>query len=78
MVHRVRRIAGCLLCLQLDRQLVRLDLDSDDVVADEVAVFTFCGIPEMLADGASDERLDLSRWHPAHQSDTPRLSVQEG
>src|SRR5205807_5059252 len=60
MVHRVRRIAGCLLCLKLDRQLVRLDLDSDDVVADEIAVFTFCGIPEMLADGACDKSLDLS------------------
>ena len=56
MVLRVRRIAGCLLCLQLDRQLIRLDLNSDDVVADEVAVFTLCGIPEMLADGACDER----------------------
>ena len=77
-VHRVRRIAGCLLCLQLDRQLVRLHLDSDDVAADEVAVFTLCGIPEMLADGASDERLDLGRGYPAHRSDTPRLSVQEG
>ena len=78
MVNRVRRIAGGLLCLQLDRQLIRLHLDSDDVVADEVAVFTFCGIPEMLADGAFDESLDLSRGHPAHRSDTPRLSVQEG
>src|SRR6266487_3233838 len=77
-VHRVRRIAVCLLCLQLDRQLIRLDLNSDDVVADEVAVFTFCGIPEMLADGASDESLDLGRRHPAHRSATPRLSVQEG
>jgi hypothetical protein len=78
MVHRVRRITGCLLCLQLDRQLVRLDFDADDVVADEVAVFAFCGIPEMLADGAFDESLDLGRRRPAHQSDTPRLSVQEG
>src|SRR5258707_2375581 len=51
MVLRVRRIAGCLLCLELDRQLIRLYLDADDVAADEVAVFTFCGIPEMLADG---------------------------
>jgi hypothetical protein len=48
------------------------------VVADEVAVFTFCGIPEMLADGGCDESLDLGRGHPAHRSDTPRLSVQEG
>jgi hypothetical protein len=53
-----------------------LHLDSDDVVA--VAVFAFFGIPEMLADGACDESLDLGRWHSAHQSDTPRLSVQEG
>jgi hypothetical protein len=51
-VRCVRRIAGYLLCLQLDGQLVRLHLDSHDVVADEVAVFTFCGIPEMLAEGA--------------------------
>ena len=78
MVLRVRRIAGCLLCLQLDRQLIRLDLNADDVVADEVAIFTLCGIPKMLADGACDERLDLGRRHSAHRSDTPRLSVQEG
>src|SRR5438067_2332258 len=77
-VHRVRRIAGCLLCLQLDRQLIRLDLNSDDVVADEVSASTFCVIPEMLADGASDESLHIRRRHPAHRSDTPRLSVQEG
>jgi hypothetical protein len=32
----------------------------------------------MLADGACDKSLDLGRWHPAHRSDTPRLSVQEG
>jgi len=78
MVHRVRRIAGCLPCLELDRQLVRLHLDSNDVVADEVAAFTFYGIPEMLADGTFDESLDLGRRHPAHRSDPPRLSVQEG
>jgi hypothetical protein len=41
MVLRVRRIAGWLLCLELDRQLVRLHLDSDDVVADEVAVLEY-------------------------------------
>jgi hypothetical protein len=78
MVHRVRRITGCHLCLQLDRQLLRLHLDSDDVVADEVSAVTFCGILEMLADGGCDESLDLGRRHPAHRSDTPRLSVQEG
>src|SRR5213079_2184808 len=50
MVHRVWRITGCLLCLQLDRQLVRVHLDSDDVVADEVSASTFCVLPEMLAD----------------------------
>jgi hypothetical protein len=55
-----------------------LHLNSNDVVADEVSAFTFCGFPEMLADGTSDERLDLGRRHPAHRSDTPRLSVQEG
>src|SRR5947209_6405457 len=72
------RITGCLRCLHLDRQLVRVHLESDDVVADEVSASTFCVIPEMLADGAFDERLDLGRRQPAHRSDTPRLSVQEG
>jgi hypothetical protein len=78
MVHRVRRITRCRLCLELDRQLIRVHLNSDDVVADEVAASTFCGIPEMLADGALDESLDLGRRHPAHRSDTPWLCVQEG
>jgi hypothetical protein len=31
-IFRVARVAGCLLCLELNRQLVRLDLDPDDVV----------------------------------------------
>ena len=78
MVQRVARVAGCFLCLDLDRQLVCLQLDSDDMVADEVSVITLCAIPEMLADGACDARLDCGRRHPAHGSDTPRLSVQEG
>jgi hypothetical protein len=55
-----------------------LHFDSDDVVADEVAIFTLCGIPKMLADGACDESLDLGRRHSAHRSDAPRLSVQKG
>ena len=76
-VHRVGRIVGCL-CLQLDRQSVCLDLDADDVVANEVSVITFCGIPEMPADGRCDESPDLGRRHPAGGSGTPRLSVQEG
>src|SRR5438034_11137930 len=78
MVHRVWRITVCLLCLQLDRQLVRVHLNSDDVVANEVSASTFWGSPGMLADGALDESLDLGRRQPAHRSDTPRLSVQEG
>ena len=77
MIHGAGRIAGCL-CLELDRQLARLDLDADDVVADEVSVITFCGILDMPADGGRDESLDLGRRHPAHRSGTPRLSVQEG
>src|SRR5260370_33615255 len=65
-------------CLQLDRQLVGSDFDSDDMGADEVAIISLCGILEMLAEGTSAEGLDLDRRHPAHRSDTPRLSVQWG
>ncbi len=64
--------------LQFDRQLVGLDFDSDDMGVDEVAIIGLCGIPEMLTDGTSDEGFDLSRRNPAHRSDTPWLSVQEG
>ena len=64
-------------CLELDRQLVCLDLDANDVVVEEVSVITFYGIPEILADGAADESLDLGRWHTAHRSGALRLSVKE-
>ena len=74
----LRGLLGCFLCLELNRQLVRLQLDADDVVADEVSVITFCAIREMLADGACDARLDFGRRHPAHGSGTPRLPMQEG
>jgi hypothetical protein len=37
MIQGAGRIAGRL-CLELDRQLARLDLNADDVVADEVSV----------------------------------------
>jgi len=77
-VHRVARVAGCFLCLELNRQLVCLQLDSDDVAADEVSVITFCAIPEMLADGACDARLDFGRRHPANRSGTRGLPMEEG
>ena len=77
MIRGAGRIAGCL-CLELDRQLARLDLNADNVVADEVSVITFCGILEVLAHGGCDASLDLRRRHPAHRSGTSRLSVQEG
>ena len=75
-VHSVGLIAGCL-WLEVDDQKICLDLDADDVVADEVSVITFCGILGMPADGGCDASLDLGRRHPAHRSGTPGLSVQE-
>src|SRR2546430_9242447 len=77
-VHRIARVAGCFLGLELNRQLVCLQFDSHDVVADEASVITFCAIPEMLADGACDARLDLGRRHPANRSGTRGLPVEEG
>jgi hypothetical protein len=41
--------------------LIRLHLDADDVVTDEVTVIAVCAIREMLAYGASDASLDLGR-----------------
>ena len=77
MIQGVGRIAGCL-WLEVHYQKICLDLNADDVIADEVSVITFCGILDMPADGGCDESLDLGRRHPAHRSGTPRLSVEEG
>ena len=55
-----------------------LDLNADDVAADQVSVITFCGILDMAADGGCDESLDFGRLHPAHRSGMPRLPVEEG
>jgi hypothetical protein len=55
-----------------------LQLDSDDVVADEVSVSAFCAIPEMLPDGACDARLDFGCRHPANRSGTRGLPMEEG
>ncbi len=65
-------------CLQLDRQLVRLDFDADDMGADEVAIIRWCGILEMLAHSTSDEGFDLGRRHPAHGSGPLRMSMEQG
>src|SRR5215471_147658 len=75
-VHRIARVAG--FCLELNRQLLCLQLDSDDVVADEVSAITFCAIPELLADGACDARLDFGRRHPANRSGPRGLPMEEG
>src|SRR5262249_49125891 len=64
MVHGVVRIAGGR-CLQLDDQLICLDFDANDVVADEVSVSTFCAIFEMFAHGRVDQSFDLGRGHPS-------------
>ena len=77
-VHRATRVPGCFLCLELDRQLICLQLDSNYVVADEVSVITFGAIPEMLADGAYDARLDFGCRHPANRSGTRGLPMEEG
>jgi hypothetical protein len=61
MVQGAGRILLGRLCLELDRQLAHLNLDADDVVADEVSVIAFGEILEMLAHGGRDENLDLGK-----------------
>ena len=63
---------------ELNRQLVRLRRDADDMGADQVSVISWRRILEVLADGTSDERFDLGRRHPAHGTGTPSLSMQKG
>ena len=65
-------------CLQLERQLVRLDFDADDMGADEAAIVSQCGILKMLADGTRDESFDVGRRHPAHGSGPLSLSMEQG
>ena len=57
--------------------MIRLQLDPDDVIADEVAVVTVCAPPEMLAHGGHDVRLDLGRRHPANGAGTLGLPLQD-
>ena len=68
MIQGVGRIAGCQ-WLELDRQLVRVDLNANDVVADEVSIITFCGILECprMADAttASTSAAGTRRTDPA-------------
>jgi hypothetical protein len=52
-VRGAGRTAGCR-CLQLDDQLICLDVDANDVVADDVSVGTFWAISEMLAYGRAN------------------------
>jgi hypothetical protein len=59
----VGRIVGCL-CLQLDRQLVCLDLDADDVVANEVSVISPLltrGCVATLRDGKGQSQLAIGQ-----------------
>src|SRR5260370_16134809 len=77
-VHEVGRItAGCR-CIQLDDQLMRFDLDADDVLADEVSISTLCGVFEMHAHGRADQSLHFGRGHPAHAAGTLRPAVEQG
>jgi hypothetical protein len=64
--------------LRPSNQLVGLDFDSDDMVADEVAIISLGGILKMLADSTSDESFDVSRRHPAHGSGPLSLSMEQG
>jgi hypothetical protein len=58
--------------------LIRLDLDADDVVADEVLVGMFCGISEMAAHGRAHQRLDFGRRHPADRAEALSPAVEQG
>jgi hypothetical protein len=65
-------------CPQRDGELVRMDLDADDMGADKAPVIGLCGVLEMHANGTCEESLDLGRRHPTHRSGTPRLAMQQG
>ena len=67
------------LCIgQFDDQLVRLDLDADNVIADEDCVFAIGVFAEMIADRLCDERLDLVCRHAADSSGLFHLGPARG
>src|SRR5262249_36074820 len=76
-VDRVAKAAGCFLRLELNRQLVRLQLDPHDMIADKLSVITFCGLHEMLAHSGCDARLDFGRRHPRHGARTLGLPMEQ-
>jgi hypothetical protein len=62
---------------KLDDQLVRLDLDPDDVIVDEGCVLYVGRFVEVTSNTFYDEGLDLIRWDSADSSAWPCRSADE-
>ena len=62
---------------KLDDQLVRLDLDPDDVIVDEGCVLDLGRSVEVTSNTFYDEGLDLIRWDSADSSGLFRLALQK-
>jgi hypothetical protein len=50
---------------EFDHQLIRLNLDSNDVAVDERLVLDLRCLAEVVPDRARNESLDLGCWDPA-------------
>ena len=63
---------------KLDGQLVRLDLDPNDVIVDEGCVLDVGRFVEVTSNTFYDKGFDLTRRDPADSSRLFRLALQKG
>ena len=63
---------------KLDDQLLRLDLDPDDMFVDEGYVLDISRFVEVTSNTFLDKSFDFIRWDPADSSGLFRLALQKG
>jgi hypothetical protein len=63
--------------LQLNRQMVHVDFDTNEMGVNELSVICWCGFVQLVADGADDKSFNLVCGHPRDRSGALSLSLDQ-
>jgi hypothetical protein len=63
---------------KFDNELIRLNLNPDDMGVDKDCVFDLSGLTEVISNGIGDEGFDLSCRNPANGAGLLRLAQMAG
>jgi hypothetical protein len=63
---------------EFDNELIRLDLNPDDMGVDKNCVLDLSGLTEVVANGLADEGFDFLCRDPADGAGLPGPSLQQG